>query len=125
MCFMQWRGGYKPLPDYLKTVYPSGKVYVVGVKNFGESNGVIYSHRNEPSYLQQSVALDEFYTERNEIEKREYKDHYIDMIGAVQLDDGTVAVFTPDGRLISQDCRHLTHAGAQYYAEIMDLSWIC
>lgn len=109
----------------MREAYSSGKVYVVGVKNFGESNGIIYSHRNEPDYFRQSITLDDMYVERNEREKAEYQDHFIDMIGAVQLEDGTIPVFTPDGRFISQDCRHLTHAGAQYYTQVLDLSWIC
>lgn len=46
------------------------------------------------------------------------------MIGAVQNEDGSVRVFTDDHYFISQDCRHLTQYGAQYYARIIDLSWI-
>ena len=33
-----------------------------------------------------------------------------------------VRVFTDDGMFISQDCRHLTEAGAKYYAKILELS---
>lgn len=95
------------------------------MKNFGESNGIIYSHRNEAGYLHQSIELDRTYIERNETEKMKYAGHFIDMIGAVQLEDGTIPVFTPEGKFISQDCTHLTKAGAQYYARILDLSWIC
>ena len=35
-------------------------------------------------------------------------------------DQLTVPVFTPDGRFISQDCRHLTRAGARYFATLFD-----
>ena len=38
----------------------------------------------------------------------------------VRQQDGKVRVFSDDGRFISQDCRHLTKAGAQYYAKLMD-----
>lgn len=38
----------------------------------------------------------------------------------VQKQDGRMPVFSDDGRFISQDCRHLTKAGAQYYAKLMD-----
>ena len=38
-----------------------------------------------------------------------------------QKTDGGVPVFVNDGRFISQDCRHLTQAGAQYYASLIDL----
>lgn len=42
------------------------------------------------------------------------------MIDLVLRQNGTVQVFTDDGRFISQDCRHLTRAGAQYYAKLMN-----
>ena len=38
------------------------------------------------------------------------------MIEMVMQPDGKVCVFSYDGRFINQDCRHLTRAGAQYYA---------
>ena len=35
-----------------------------------------------------------------------------------------VIAFTPDGKFISQDCRHLTHAGAVFYSQNLDFGWI-
>lgn len=52
--------------------------------------------------------------------KAAYSDIYIDMIEMLMQPDGKVRVFTDDGRFISQDCRHLTKAGAQYYASLID-----
>jgi hypothetical protein len=31
-----------------------------------------------------------------------------------------VPVFTPSRKFISEDCRHLTRAGAQYFAQLFD-----
>ena len=45
----------------------------------------------------------------------------LDMMLPVMIDDKHVKVFTDDGKFISQDCRHLTQAGAQYYAKILEL----
>lgn len=72
----------------------------------------------------QSITLSQDYLEQNERLLAEYTDHYIDMIGLVQNDDGTIRVFTPEGNFISQDCIHLTQAGAQYYASVIELSWV-
>ena len=47
-------------------------------------------------------------------------EYYIDMITPVLAENGQVSVFTPSGKFISQDCHHLTQAGAVYYADIID-----
>lgn len=89
------------------------KFYTVGEKNFGESNGQIYRQR----------FSDDFHINNN-YEKRFLKSQYskcfIDMIAMVQQPNGNVRVFTDDGMFISQDCRHLTKAGTQYYAKLID-----
>ncbi len=113
-----------PLPEFLEEAYGKDKVYIIGIKNFGECNGIIYNNRGKEGYYDQSIILDESYLSRNEHDIKTYGNHLIDLIGIIQNDDGSIPVFTPDGRFISQDCVHLTHAGAQYYAELFDLSWI-
>jgi peptidoglycan/LPS O-acetylase OafA/YrhL len=95
---------------------------IVGEKNFGESNGQIYSHRFSPNYHQLTVRMEEGYEEKNEKMKNLYKDNdFIDLIEMVRQSDGTVRVFSDDGRYISQDCHHLTQAGAQFYASKLHL----
>lgn len=42
------------------------------------------------------------------------------MIDLVQNSDGSIPIFTDDNMFISQDCRHLTEAGAKYYAKLVD-----
>jgi hypothetical protein len=64
--------------------------------------------------------MEKGYDERNEQDKALYTD-YIDLIEKVRQTDGTVRVFSDDGRFISQDCRHLTQAGAQFYANRLHL----
>lgn len=110
--------------DDLPNIVPDDKLYIVGFKNFGSSNGIIYSHRNTEDYYEQTITLDDEVLRNNQILSEEYGDHYINMIEAVQNEDGSVKVFTDDQHFISQDCRHLTQYGAQYYARILDLSWI-
>lgn len=115
---------FNGLPESVGRYYDLGKVYIVGNKNFGDCNGIIYNHRNEPDYFLQSITPPQEYLEQNERLLTEYTDHYIDMIGFVQNNDETIRVFTPEGKFISQDCIHLTQAGAQYYASVIELSWI-
>lgn len=110
--------------DDLPNMISDDKLYVVGYKNFGSSNGIIYSRRKSADYFEKTVILDEEVLRNNQILSERYGDHYIDMIGAVQDKDGSVRVFTDNHYFISQDCRHLTKFGAQYYAKIMDLQWI-
>jgi hypothetical protein len=96
------------------------RLVIVGTKNFGESNGQIYSHRFSGNYHQLTIHMEKGYDERNEQDKALYTD-YIDLIEKVRQTDGTVRVFSDDGRFISQDCRHLTQAGAQFYANRLHL----
>lgn len=96
------------------------KFYIVGEKNFGESNGQIYRHRFSDDFHKLTIAMEKGYQEKNEILKSQYSKCFIDMIAMVQQPNGNVRVFTDDGMFISQDCRHLTKAGAQYYAKLID-----
>ena len=100
---------------------PSGinkdKLYMVGEKYFGVSNGLIYQRRFSANYKNSSVRVPDAVMEKNNLLRSQLKDHYIDMFLPVQNEDGSVRVFTPEGKFISQDCRHLTQSGARYYAK--------
>lgn len=110
------------IPDTLNSV-PNEKLYVVGNKSFGNSNGIIYINRNHEDYFEQRVVMPDDMILHNNALRGIYGDHYIDMITPL-LDGDELSVFTDDGYYISQDCRHLTKQGAQYYARILDLSFI-
>lgn len=110
--------------DSLLDIIPDDKLYIVGYKNFGSSNGLIYAHRHSKDYFKQTITLDEDVLKNNQLLSEKYGKYYINMIEAVQNEDGSIRVFTDDLHFISHDCRHLTQYGAQYYARIMDLSWI-
>lgn len=102
---------------------PLEKIYVVGYKNYGASNGIIYAKRNAPDYFSQTVEADPETLEDNKQLLEEYGDHFIDLMAPV-LEGNRVKVFTDDNMFISQDCQHLTKAGAQYYARILNLEAI-
>lgn len=96
------------------------KFYVIGEKNFGESNGQVYARRYAKDYHQMTVQMEEGYAEKNNRLKALYPDIYIDLVQMVRKPNGRVRVFTDDNRFISQDCRYLTKAGAQYFAGMID-----
>lgn len=109
------------VPEYVWQNADRNIVYCIGTKNFGVSNGTIYSHRFDDDYFSQTVKLDPGYEELNREKRERWGDHYIDLIEPVLI-DGQVLVFTDTNMFISQDCRHLTEAGAKFYAKILDLS---
>lgn len=100
----------------------SCKVYGIGTKNFGINNGVIYRNRNSEKYFSQSAELCPGYMELNNKWKKEWGSNYVDMITPAMIDSIHVRVFTDDNKYISQDCRHLTPAGARWYARIINWS---
>ena len=84
------------------------------------TNGIIYAKRFGEDYFEQTVSLDIGYQELNDKWDEEWGSQYINMIELVQDENGNIMVFTPDNKFISQDCEHLTKAGACYYAQIFD-----
>lgn len=103
---------------------PSEKLYYVGYKNFGSSNGIIYSKRNKDDYFSTTVEISSEVLQKNSERAEKYEEHFIDMITPVQTENGEIRVFTDDNYYISADCTHLTEFGAKYYSRILDLSWI-
>lgn len=97
----------------------SAEVYGIGTKNYGKSNGVIYTRRFKDDYLKTTIALNSQYKALNKHWESEWGDKYIDFIKMAEDGHGRIRVFTPDGKFISQDCRHLTKEGAQWYASLI------
>ncbi len=112
------RDGYHALSAQYKI--DSNKVWVLGTKNFGISNGFFYSNRKTAGYCKQRTPMEPNYYRVNDMLKKDWGNRYINLIGMVMDDKGTMPVFTPDCKYISQDCRHLTHAGAVYFASLLD-----
>ena len=96
--------------------------YGIGTKRYGDSNGNIYSKRNSADYFSQTVSFKSV-AETYKLEKR-FWTNYIDFIAPIINENGEINAFTDDNKYISQDTRHLTRGGAQYYARIFDLKSI-
>ena len=97
-------------------------IFVVGEKNFGENNGQIYWHKGSNNYYNLSINMIQGFKERNEYFKNMYNENFIDLISLVEVEDEKVRVFTDNGKFISSDCRHLTKAGAIFFANKLSLS---
>lgn len=102
----------------------SCKVKGISTKNYGACNGIIYRNRNSSDYFDQVALIEDGYVELNKKWKSLWGNDYIDLISPVLVDDKHVRIFTDDKRFISQDCRHLTKAGAQWYARQLDWTQI-
>jgi len=112
---------YDKVPEYILSILPQNRFYIVGNKSFGESNGIIYSRRFSDDYHDQTVGIPSELKQSIERDKEQFGSRFIDMMAPVMQSDGRVRVFTDDNKFISQDCRHLTQAGCQYYSRILDI----
>lgn len=100
--------------------YPLEKLVIVGIKNFGESNGQFYAKRNSPDYFNQRTRMEKGFMERNAKLKSIYGERYLDLIELVIDEAGMVPMFTPDHHFISQDCRHFSKGGAILFSKMID-----
>jgi peptidoglycan/LPS O-acetylase OafA/YrhL len=105
----------------IKTKYniDMSKVMIVGTKDFGNSNGIHYNRKSK-DYKNYRTSMKTGVSEINTNLKREWGPKYIDLIGLVSNPEGKVLVFTPDGKYLSQDTRHLTKYGAIFFAKLLD-----
>ena len=98
------------------------KQYGISTKNFGLTNGYNYNRRLRSDYHEMRVQMEDGIAEIYEEELHFWGDErLVDFIAPVIDKAGCMPVFTDDEKYISQDCRHLTKAGAQYYAKILPL----
>ena len=97
-------------------------MFVVGTKYFGNFNGQVYARRYEKDYFNATVEIPLGYLVRNERQRKEYGDHFVDMIAALQVKPGVMPIFSDEKKYISQDCRHFTRGGAKYAAKRIDLA---
>ncbi len=97
-----------------------GDIWVVGTKSFGTSNGLHYNRPRDKNYCLQRTLPEAAVVLANESMKDCAGDRYIDLLGRVTDSAGTVPVFTPNCKFISQDTRHLTRAGATYFATLFN-----
>ena len=109
-------GNKRDVPSHFwDKVRPDAKVYGIGPKYFGKTQGLIYSRRGRADYYNTTVEVPSNMKTKNEKWKAEWGDNYIDFLGASLNADGRINIFTPDSMFVSFDCLHLTPAGARYF----------
>lgn len=97
-----------------------GKTYYVGRKWFGYSNGAAYCRRFFDDYYQCVYRVPNEIAQANLNDAVLLGECFIDMLGAV-ANDGKIPVFSDEKMYISQDCVHLTRAGARLYSRILNI----
>ena len=116
--------GFGDIPLEVNDNIDIQKLYIVGNKNYGESNGIIYAHRFDSDYFDQTVEISEELIKDINQDEQEYGSHFVNLMEPIMSDTKHARVFTDNNKYISQDCRHLTQAGAQYYARVLKLDWL-
>lgn len=113
------------VPYYVwENVRPDAEVWGIGTKNFGESNGIIYKNHHRPDYFQQTIKINPSFIAMNDQMKREWKDKYIDLLDMSLVGEDRVVVFSQDHKFMSQDTRHLSKGGAEFFANKIDFGKI-
>lgn len=95
------------------------KVWAVGIKDFGNSNGINYN-RKIKDFTTYRCNMKKGILELNLKYKKDWGERYIDLIDLIADEDGRVLVFTPEGKFISQDTGHLTKFGAVFFGKLLD-----
>lgn len=95
------------------------RLWFIGTKRFGQNSGLFYNHRGD-DVCTQRAKLPRDVIDMNDSMRKAWSDRYIDLLSVLATDDQTVGVFTDDCKLISQDTRHLTKAGAVHLAKQFD-----
>lgn len=99
------------------------KLWIAGVKDFGYSNGIHYNRMRSSgidNFAAYHAGMKKGMWETNRALAKEWGSQYIDLIGPIANKQGEVLVFTPEGKLISQDTNHLTRDGAIFFAQKLE-----
>ena len=93
--------------------------YRVGHKGFGKCNGNVYdrillglSGYDQTFRYDDSLNIDE---------RKLFGKHFIDMMACIELSKGQYPYFTPNHKFFSHDGIHLTQAGAQRFAHLLNM----
>jgi len=101
------------------------KIYGIGTKSYGKNFGIFYAKRNSSDYFNQTVPSNQICDSINNAWSAEWgKECFIDIMEASRIDNGNIRIFTPDNKVISFDCRHLTPDGCKFYAKNLGLDTI-
>lgn len=101
------------------------EVFGIGTKSYGKSFGRIYAKRFRDDYYDVAIPIHPKLKQANDLYKASWgEQHYMDFVKASMQDDGMIRIFTPDKKIISFDCKHLTPYGCKFYASQFDFDKI-
>lgn len=111
--------------DLIKNLNPECEIYGISTKTYGKNFGIYYSKRNSPNYFDQTMTTNVLCDSINGEWAQTYEDgHFINLMDVIRKPNGNIPIFTPNNRVISFDCRHLTQDGCKFYAEVIDFKEI-
>lgn len=109
------------LRSFTKKYKISSRFYIVGTKNFGINNGVVYNSDKNDKYCFQRVNIEQYTLDLNNKMVETWATRYINVLALFSDRDNQVPVFTPNCKFISQDCRHFTKDGAVLFNQKADV----
>lgn len=95
------------------------KLWIVGIKDFGKSNGIFYNRKNT-NCQEYRTNMKKGILEINNQLRGEWNEKYIDIISLIIDSNDKVLVFTPECKFISHDTYHLTKYGAKFFADLLN-----
>ena len=98
---------------------PDERLLIIGSKGFGEHNGLVFNRQPYPQRCSAAIEIDPLVLKINAVYGSVKKDCYVDLLALLKRPDGKIPLFTPACKLISQDGRHLTKAGAAYLGSLL------
>jgi hypothetical protein len=105
---------HRTMPEIAKHKY-----YRIGHKNFGLCNGNVYD-----GIILRCAGYNQTFLYNDSLNVAEHKlfgNNFIDIMGSIRLPNGRYPYFTPDHKFFSHDCIHLTQAGAQRLAILLNI----
>ncbi len=117
----EWSAKRLPKTIELLNLTQSQKLFVLGVKNFGNINLTLYINTSYEYRIQQFQQPEEESVNVNTIMKRTLNQSiFVDVLGMTCTHyNGTCPVFTAHGKLITYDGAHTTKYGAKYVGDII------
>lgn len=95
------------------------KILIVGTKNFGSNFNWLFNTTTPNNRCTVRVKMESNYIPANNWYKLQQPNRYVDLIGLLVDQNNHVPAFTPQCKLISQDCKHLTQDGAKYLGSLL------
>lgn len=110
------------IPVSKKFRIDESKIWIVGTKNFGPNNGLLYNQKRSQGNCDVRADVSDYALNENEQLKKQWGDRYIDLLSLVMDNSHQVPVFTKNCEFISQDTRHFTRPGAEFFARKINLA---